>query len=245
MLLLLALPAFATWSIAAVDPDTGEVGVAGATCGPMVWFIAGLAPGQGAVAAQYATWGKGRDAIVEALADGATPEEALDLGTDDDPHPELRQWGVVGFAGPAVALTGDDVEAPARTELGGTWSVQGNTLAGELVVDAASIAMLETEGDPLAERLLTALERGAAEGGDARCDPADAAKSAFLYVALPDDAPHEPAVEIRASGAGAVAKVRAAFDEGRMSCAVTPGAPPAAVLLAIGVLLAGRRRGIT
>ena len=244
-MLLLALPAFATWSIAAVDPDTGEVGVAGATCGPMVWFIAGLAPGQGAVAAQYATWGKGRDAIAEALVDGATPEEALDLGTADDPHPELRQWGVVGFAGPAVALTGDDVEAPARTELGGTWSVQGNTLAGESVVDAASIAMLESGGDPLAERLLTALERGAAEGGDARCDPADAAKSAFLYVALPEDAPHEPAVEIRASGAGAVAKVRAAFDEGRMSCAVTPGAPPAALLLAIGVLLAGRRRGIT
>ena len=40
---------WATWSILAVDPETSQVGIAGATCGPMVWGIAGIAPGHGVV----------------------------------------------------------------------------------------------------------------------------------------------------------------------------------------------------
>jgi uncharacterized Ntn-hydrolase superfamily protein len=78
MLLALVPAAFATWTVLALDPDTGEVGEAGATCGPFVWEVAGLAPGFGAVAAQYATNLAGRDEAVARLAEGTTPAEVID-----------------------------------------------------------------------------------------------------------------------------------------------------------------------
>ena len=42
----------ATWSITAVNPETGEVGIAGASCTYSVWGIAGVAPGKGVIAAK-------------------------------------------------------------------------------------------------------------------------------------------------------------------------------------------------
>ncbi|HEY8155731.1 MAG TPA: DUF1028 domain-containing protein, partial [Myxococcota bacterium] len=48
----------------------------------------------------------------------------------------------------------------------------------------------------LADRLLRALEAGAEAGGDARCLPEQAALSAFLMVAAPDDAPGSPSLRL-------------------------------------------------
>ena len=52
--LYLSGSAWATWSIVAVDPETGEVGSAGASYTPSVWPILGLSGGNGAVVAQAA-----------------------------------------------------------------------------------------------------------------------------------------------------------------------------------------------
>ena len=63
LFLMFALPQYAaaTWSIVAVDPYTGEVGLAAATCNPGINFIAAVVPGKGVVAAQAETSLRGRD----------------------------------------------------------------------------------------------------------------------------------------------------------------------------------------
>ena len=48
------------------------------------------------------------------------------------------------------------------------YAVQGNILTGEDVAAAMERRFLETEGQPLAERLLQALVAGDAAGGDSR-----------------------------------------------------------------------------
>lgn len=231
---------WATWSIIAVDPETAQVGIAGATCGPMVWGIAGLAPGHGVVAAQYATWVGGRDDAVDLLMGGSSPDAALDAVIAADDQPELRQWAMLSLDGAPVGYTGAEVERPAAIVAGDTWSVQGNTLANEAVVTATAERFEASEGS-LAERLVSALGAGAEQGGDHRCDPADAARSAFVYVAAPDDRAGEPTVELRVSGKGAVAELAERFAEGDRSCHVG-GAPPGWGLLVLGMLVVGGRR---
>lgn len=236
--------AYATWTVAAVDPDTGEVGVAGATCGPMVWMVAEVAPGEGAVAAQYDTSLSGKRAIAEALSEGATPERALERATDpaEDGRLALRQYGVVGFAGPSAGFTGGEVEGVAGWKGDDTISVQGNTLRGALVLQDAFDAA-SGEGT-LTDRLLAGLEAGRDAGGDARCDRDQPEKSAFLFVADPGDDPGRPKVEIRASGAfrslDPVARVRAEL-EGAAGCD-TSGSPAGALVALLAAVAARRSR---
>lgn len=237
--------ALATWSITAVDDATREVGVAGATCGPMVWGIAGVVPGEGVVAAQYATNLSLRNRAVGLLRGHIEPYRALDTLLAEDAQTPIRQYGIVALGKSPAIWTGGDVELPAGARTGESFSVQGNTLASEAVLDAAA-AVFEADPDaPLADRLLAALEAGAAEGGDSRCDPSDAARSAFLFVAQPDDKVGAASLELRASGKGAVAKLAESYPSG--GCATAPGAS----LLAAGLagLLARRtvprRRALT
>ena len=68
--LAIVAPANATWSIVGVDAETGEVGIAAATCGTSVQYIAAIVPGKGAVAAQAATSFKGRDAAEKWIKEG-------------------------------------------------------------------------------------------------------------------------------------------------------------------------------
>jgi uncharacterized Ntn-hydrolase superfamily protein len=185
-----ASPAWATWSLVAVDPETGEVGAAGATCGKMVWFIAELVPGRGAVVAQADTLLDGRDLAAEGLRAGLTPAEILSELTDPafDPAFETRQYGVAALSGEAAAFTGAETEDVAHTMGDGSLSVQGNLLTGSAVVEDAVAAYQDAEGEPMEERLMRGLEAGAAQGGDARCPPERAAKSAFVTVATEDGA---------------------------------------------------------
>ena len=242
MLLLLCLPvAQATWSIIAVDAETEQVGIAGATCGRMVWGIAGLAPGHGVVAAQYDTFVRGRNDAVDLLMRDASPDEALDAALAGDEDASFRQWAIISLEGEPVGFTGGDVEQPAAIEAGHGWSVQGNTLASANVVTASAEAFQSSEGS-LADRLVEALQAGAAEGGDHRCDPEDAAKSAFVYVASPGDRESEPGVEVRASGKGAVSELAERYAEGRGSCATGGSAGLLSACLAALAALTRRRR---
>lgn len=239
--LLVAAPlAHATWSVTAVDPSTGAVGIAGATCGPFVWGIAGLAPGAGVVAAQYDTSTRRRDIAVDALLDGASAEAALADALADDGARVYRQYAVWDLDGGFAGHTGSEVEGAADILVGDGVSAQGNTLRPG-VVGAAFAAVDAAEG-PLERRLLAGLLAGAEAGGDTRCDAADAAKSAFLYVADPGDDRKEPRVEIRAAGKGAAAEVAAALRSGDMSCASAPAGASGAAAAALGGLAALLRR---
>jgi tetratricopeptide (TPR) repeat protein len=85
----------------------------------------------------------------------------------DDPERETRQLGVVAADGRAAAHTGAECLAWAGHRVGDGYAVQGNILAGEVVVTEMERAFLETSGS-LAERLVASLEAGQAAGGDSR-----------------------------------------------------------------------------
>jgi uncharacterized Ntn-hydrolase superfamily protein len=190
-LLALPRPASATWSIAAVDARTREVGIAGASCTPDVMAIAGVVPGRGVMAAQGMTNDVARLRGMEMLRAGASPAEIVRAVADSvfDPVHFSRQYGAVALDQPPAAHTGARTMEWAGYELGDDVAVQGSQLAGPRVAGDAMAAFRAAAADTastLADRLLRALEAGAAAGGDARC-PGQTALSAFLVVAGPND----------------------------------------------------------
>jgi len=158
----------ATFSIVAIDPATGELGVAVASkflaVGAVVpWARAGV----GAVATQsYANVSYGPTGL-ELMAAGYSASETLDRLLADDPERELRQVGIVDARGGTATFTGSACHAWAGGRTGPGYAVQGNILTGPEVVDAMAHAFETTEG-PLAARLLAALAAGDAAGGDRR-----------------------------------------------------------------------------
>ena len=158
----------ATFSIVAIDPATGELGVAVASkflaVGAVVpWARAGV----GAVATQsYANVSYGPTGL-ELMAAGYSASETLARLLADDPERELRQVGIVDARGGTATFTGSACHAWAGGRTGPGYAVQGNILTGPEVVDAMAHAFETTEG-PLAARLLAALAAGEAAGGDRR-----------------------------------------------------------------------------
>lgn len=167
-----ALPADATFSIAACD-DTGSCGVAVATHNLAVGGsgVAWAQANVGAVASQFETNPHYGPEGLRLLAAGTSPERALKQllagdGDYDDTTVAERQVGLVDARGRQAQYTG-------ATALASTWagamggrgfSVQGNGLAGAVVLDAMRDAYLAVRGT-LAERLLRALEAGEAADG--------------------------------------------------------------------------------
>jgi uncharacterized Ntn-hydrolase superfamily protein len=209
LLLSTAPLAGATWSIVAVDPQTQEVGVAGASCTEFVFGIAGLAPGKGAIAAQAFSNMNAKRQALRLLQQGQGPRAVVDAITDAafDATQSLQQYGVValGFE-PAVAQhTGSNTNGWQGSLKGPHVAVQGNLLTGPEVLDDAYRAFNDEAartGSRLADRLLAALEAGAARGGDLRCG-AQRARSAFLLVAKPDDDARLPTVRLNITGSEA------------------------------------------
>jgi len=164
-----APPGPSTFSIAAADPATGEVGVAVASrffaVGTVVpWARAGV----GAVATQASANTSFGPNGLDLLARGATAEEALKVLLRGDEGRDRRQVGIVAASGDSATYTGSGSNSWAGGRRGPGYAVQGNILVGEAVVDAMERSFLATAGKPLAERLLLALAAGDAAGGDSR-----------------------------------------------------------------------------
>lgn len=187
LLLLLPFPARATFSIAAVDPKTGEAAVVVTTRVPFVgravpWVRAGV----GAVATQSWTvveYGKGG---LDLLDQGVAPAAAIERLLADDAGREKRQLGLINMKGESASFTGKENGAWAGSRTGKNYTVQGNILVGPEVLDAVAAHLDSTEGAkmPLAERLILALAAGQAKGGDKRWGYF---QSAALRVADPRD----------------------------------------------------------
>ena len=164
-----APPAPSTFSIAAADPATGEVGVAVASrffaVGAVVpWARAGV----GAVATQASANTSFGPNGLDLMARAATAEEALKVLVRGDDGRDRRQVGLVTAYGDSATHTGPGCNSWAGGRRGPGYAVQGNILVGEPVVAAMETAFLASAGKPLAERLLSALAAGDAAGGDSR-----------------------------------------------------------------------------
>ncbi len=162
---------FSTFSIAAVDPATGEVGVAVTTRVPCVgngvpWVRAGV----GAVATQANTRTAYGTELLDMLAGGMSAADALARAVAADTGAARRQVGVIGLRGASAQHTGSGTNAWAGHRSGATYVTQGNLLVGPAVLEAVSRSFEGTAGSDrhLADRLIEALAAGQAAGGDAR-----------------------------------------------------------------------------
>ena len=158
----------ATFSIVARDPATDELGVAVQSRAFRAGAIVSYAKaGVGAIATQAAANQTYGPRGLELLELGLSPGEVVDHLTGSDPGLDRRQLAVIDDQGRVRAYTGSATSDWAGHIEGENYSVQGNILAGEAVVQAMAEAF-ESSSGPLALRLMDALDAGQAAGGDAR-----------------------------------------------------------------------------
>lgn len=178
---------FHTFSIVAVDPETGETGVAVTTRNSCVgngvpWVRAGV----GAVATQASTRTEYGHELLDLLEQGVAPDQALARTLAEDPGADRRQIGLVSLRGITAQHTGPGVPDWSGEHSGDGFAIQGNLLVGPGVLDAVAEDFRTTRdsGRHLADRLVSALEAGQAAGGDARHGRI---QSAAVLVADPRD----------------------------------------------------------
>ena len=188
-----------TFSIVAMDPITGEVGSAGASCVdldannlPTDDFLGELFPGLGAINSQ-AYYIPANQANARArMNEGYTPNEIIEwlINNDVQNQPQFRQYGIVGKVGENIetaAYTGVATDDYKNDITGPNYSIQGNILLGEEVLNGMEAGFLNTEGD-LACKLMGALQGANIVGADFRCtNNGTSSLFAFVKVAQPSD----------------------------------------------------------
>lgn len=158
-----------TFSILALDEETGRIGGAAATGSLCVggWVLrgdsrVGLSASQGT--APSTLWG---EQVLEAMAAGQSAVEAVDGVTGADPGRAHRQLTALDRRGLVAAFTGDQSIEVAGSVADTGVVVAGNLLSDRSVLDAALLGFQGHVG-PFAERLLAALDAGHAAGSDSR-----------------------------------------------------------------------------
>lgn len=174
-----------TYSIVARDPATGQYGVAVASrffaVGAVVPHVRG---GKCAVATQaFVNPMLGVEGAAR-LAAGETAEAVLADMIGRDGGRLQRQVHMIDAQGRSAAHTGADCVDWAGHLIGDGVSVAGNMLAGAAVIADSLDAYRDRPDLPFAERLLHAMEAGAAAGGDRR-----GTQSAALRIHRSEDYP--------------------------------------------------------
>jgi len=160
-----------TFSIAAVEPETGICGAAVASKYPAVGAVVPFArAGVGAFCTQHwhnPAWGK---RALDLLESNKLPEEVLAELLRDDPQRGFRQLGIIDAKGRAANRNPHQSGPESHwwgAMSGRYYTCQGNTLTGPEVIIAMAKAYEQTNGS-LADRLMAALVAGDCAGGDHR-----------------------------------------------------------------------------
>jgi uncharacterized Ntn-hydrolase superfamily protein len=182
-----------TWSIIARDAS-GAFGIAIAS---RFFAVGALCPGArsgiGAVATQALVNPMYARAALDALAQGVPPARILEQVTAADEGRAHRQLHLIGSHGRGAAYTGASCVDWCGHTAGENFSVAGNMLAGPQVIDATAHAWGANHKLPFADRLITALAAGEAQGGDKR-----GKQAAALLVYTTED---YPALDLRVDDA--------------------------------------------
>ncbi|MEM9593675.1 MAG: DUF1028 domain-containing protein [Acidobacteriota bacterium] len=176
LLLSIATPAAATWSVVAVDTETMEVGVASATCVTGIdlkAFSPAIVVARGAGAAQSQVDGSGqRRQIMRTGFLGGTSSDDIMAQLEALGGSGFHQNGVATRLGDAATFSGTTTfdHSSGLTGSDGSlhYAIQGNILTGRPVVEMAETAFLAEPGD-LPAKLMAAMEASRAMGGDGRC----------------------------------------------------------------------------
>lgn len=212
VLLTNALVAQDTFSIVAVDEETGEVGSAGASCisadnletffpGADPDFLGDLIPGMGAINTQSFYLPQNQLAARNRLLTGETPQQVLNwlAANDAQGNSTQRQYGIAAIIdgeAQAGAFTGVNCMNEKGHRTGPNYAIQGNILISSEILDGMEDAFLNTDGC-LAEKLMAAMQAAKVPGADSRClSNGTSSMFAFLKVARVDDMPNDPAVRI-------------------------------------------------
>jgi uncharacterized Ntn-hydrolase superfamily protein len=165
----MAEPIVATYSIVACDLARGQWGVAVQSKFLAVGSVVPWAsPHVGAIATQaYANPQYGPDGLA-LLREGLPADEVVQRLTAADDGRDHRQLGVVDGKGGSATYTGKECMDWAGGIAGTGFAAQGNILVGSETVDALARTFTDTQGQPLARRLLECLAAAQAAGGDRR-----------------------------------------------------------------------------
>lgn len=161
----------ATFSIVAVDPESGVCGAAVASKYPAVGRVVPyVRAGVGAFCTQHWHEPKWGEPALDALAAGNSPQQVLADLLKDDPRRDQRQLAIVDMQGRTAqhnptAADGKSLYWGAMS--GRFYACQGNTLAGRDVVTSMGKAYEQTRGS-VADRLMAALVAADKAGGDHR-----------------------------------------------------------------------------
>jgi uncharacterized Ntn-hydrolase superfamily protein len=188
-----------TFSIVAMDSITGEVGSAGASCVDLTnfpglpdHFLGELFPALGAINSQAWYLQANQINARNRMNAGDTPSEIIDwlVNNDVNGQPQLRQYGIVAMVNgmpETAAHTGSSTDDYKNHITGPNYSIQGNILLGQQVLDSMESRFLNAEGD-LACKLMAALQGANIVGADSRCaNNGTSSLFAFIKVAQPDD----------------------------------------------------------
>ena len=158
-----------TFSIVARDSVTGEMGVAVQSH----WFSVGTSvtwgeAGVGVVATQSFVNPSFGPRGLALLKNGLTAQQAVDMLIKNDDGRDVRQLAICDSKGNVAAWTGKKCIPPAGDIQGDEFSCQANLMSTDKVWPSMAKAFEKSKGQPLAERLIAALEAGQAAGGDIR-----------------------------------------------------------------------------
>lgn len=201
-----------TFSIVAADSATREVGSAGASCVDLFafgitdpGFLGDLLPDTGAINTQAYYLATNQNNARTRMRAGDSPQQIISwlISNDAGSNPAIRQYGITGFMGnnlDAAAYTGVNTQNYKNHVTGSIngiyYSIQGNILLGQHVLDSMESKFINAQGD-LACRLMAALQGAKMIGADTRC-AANGTSSlfAFLKVSQPTDNYGNPSFNI-------------------------------------------------
>ena len=197
-----------TFSIVAIDSLTGEVGSAGASCVDMFTtgistndFLGQLIPDLGAINTQAWYIPSNQTNATNRMNMGDTPSQIIDwlVVNDVQSTPELRQYGIVAMVNgspQAAAYTGTSTDNYKNHIIGDNYSIQGNILLGQEVLDSMEARFMNESGD-LTCKLMAALQGANMAGADSRCSGnGTSSLFAFIKVAQPTDMFGSPSFNI-------------------------------------------------
>ncbi|MEZ5934162.1 MAG: DUF1028 domain-containing protein [Alphaproteobacteria bacterium] len=159
-----------TFSILAVDRQSGSIGGAAATGNIAVgaWVLA-IEARAGGVASQglsvSALW---KEQAIAGLRRNDSADQTVRSIVEADPGRGSRQLAVLDRHGRAAAWTGGDNHDVKGHVTGDGYVIAGNWLGAEGVLTAMEAAFIESSERDFGERLLAVLDAGVRAGGDDR-----------------------------------------------------------------------------
>jgi len=191
-----------TFSIVAIDSVTGQIGSAGASCvgssgsyphGAQI--LSDVIPGIGVIHTQALWMATNQLHAHNWMMQGLSPQQIIDslVANDAGSNPTIRQYGIADYNGGhprSASFTGINCQNYKNDTNHIYYSIQGNILMGQQILDSMQQRFLNTPG-PLSDRLMAALQGAKVIGADTRCAPKNSSsQSSFIRVAninnLPD-----------------------------------------------------------